>query len=93
MGQWKFLLIQQNIFLGVAPMDACQSPTISSQEVRSSDIVFPIMQHSECDSPLADMWCLFSNASMIKWSNHKIKTWDCQYWYFNSGVINTEKYL
>ena len=46
------------------PKDACQSPTINSQEVTSSDIVFLIMQHSDSDSPLADIRCLFNNASM-----------------------------
>ena len=31
-----------------------------------SDIVFPIMQHKDCNSPLADMLSLFNNTSIVK---------------------------
>ena len=31
----------------------------------SGDIVFPIMQHSDCNSPLVDMRCPFNNTSMV----------------------------
>ena len=40
-----------------APKDACQSPTISNQEMTSGDIVFLIMQRSDCDFLLAEMRC------------------------------------
>ena len=39
----------------LAPKDACQSLTISSQQVTSGDIVFSIMQHNECYFPLGNM--------------------------------------
>ena len=47
------------------PKDVCQSLTNSSQKVTSDDIVLPIMQHSDCDSLLADMQCPFNNTSMV----------------------------
>ena len=52
-----FLMKFTKLFtLFAGPKDACQSS--------ASDIVFPIMQHSDCNSPLADMRCPFNNTSM-----------------------------
>ena len=49
----------------LASKDAYQSPAISIQLVTSDDIVFPIMRHSDCNSPLADMLSPFNNTSMV----------------------------
>ena len=38
--------------------------TLAAKKWHRSDIVFPIMQHSNCNSPLADMLSSFNNTSM-----------------------------
>ena len=45
--------------------DSKRRVAISSQKVTSGDIIFPIMQRSDCNSPLSDIRCPFNNTSMI----------------------------
>ena len=69
---------------------------LAAKKWHRSDIVFPIMQHSDCNSPFADMLSPFNNTSMMQTyiiRNTSISNGQRRLWLFLTLSNKVEKYL